>query len=420
MIREIADAAAEALRDAAEGASGEGRGGGRRRRRRSRRSSRPPRRRTIATIPRTRARARRRRARAQLRRPRSPPRSPPRRAKTRAKIAGADPAAAARAAMKAAIAAIKAAKKVLKQKKKLFRCVKELLAEIDDETLAEIRSYPRAPPLAYMVVKACLYTCGHKKFEFESWALTRKLLGEDFLDELRRLDPTAPRKEKAYAGATACMKGLKLKEVMRESKAGSLLFTWVRNFMLAQDAAHEVAVAKQSLADLEAAEEARAIAAAEAAEAAAAEAAAAAAAEAEAAAAAEGGEEGGGGARRGVDWLEKLFYPLTVGTFSSSSLFSSSPPARISSRASFARPPRPPQPARGHSFGARHVESGDADGARRRRRVQGRGRAQAVARARDVLPRKSRAVREGARGAHRSHRRRRRPTRGASPERVGS
>jgi hypothetical protein len=63
--------------------------------------------------------------------------------------------------------------------------------------------------------------------------------------------------------------------------------------MLAQDAAHEVAVAKQSLADLEAAEEARAIAAAEAAEAAAAEAAAAAAAEAEAAAAAEGGEEGG-------------------------------------------------------------------------------------------------------------------------------
>ena len=195
--------------------------------------------------------------------------------------------------MKAAIAAIKAAKKVLKQKKKLFRCVKELLAEIDDETLAEIRSYPRAPPLAYMVVKACLYTCGHKKFEFESWALTRKLLGEDFLDELRRLDPTAPRKEKAYAGATACMKGLKLKEVMRESKAGSLLFTWVRNFMLAQDAAHEVAVAKQSLADLEAAEEARAIAAAEAAEAAAAEAAAAAAAEAEAAAAAEGGEEGG-------------------------------------------------------------------------------------------------------------------------------
>ena len=138
-----------------------------------------------------------------------------------------------------------------------------------------------------MVVKACLYACGHKKFEFESWALTRKLLGEDFLDELRRLDPTAPRKEKDYAGAKACMKGLKLKEVTRESKAGSLLFAWARNFMLAQDAAHEVAVAKQSLADLEAAEEARAIAAAEAEEAAA----------AEAAAAAAGGGGGGGGGR---------------------------------------------------------------------------------------------------------------------------
>ena len=93
-----------------------------------------------------------------------------------------------------------------------------VLGELDDSDLAEIRSYPRAPKATWKVVKACLYITGHKKFEFETWALTRKQIGVEFVAEMRAADPTAGVVDsKAERGGKACLKGLKVVDVMKES-----------------------------------------------------------------------------------------------------------------------------------------------------------------------------------------------------------
>ena len=86
--------------------------------------------------------------------------------------------------------------------------VRELIDLVTDESLAEIRSLPRAPKATWRVIKAGLYMTGHKKFEFETWSLTRKQIGANYNDELKALDPTdTDRNERAWDGVHRCLQG---------------------------------------------------------------------------------------------------------------------------------------------------------------------------------------------------------------------
>ena len=190
----------------------------------------------------------------------------------------------ARAAQKA----LAAAEKNLARKQKRFDAVKPLIDVVDDDALAELRSLPRAPKATWRVVKAGLYMMGRKKFEFETWSLTRKQIVDTYNDSLKALDPTKveARDPKAWEGVHRCLKGLKDRAVMKESKVGALLFRWIEGFAGVSDAALEVSELKATIEDceneIEKAQERMAEAAADAE----------AAAEQEAAAAAAGGGEG--------------------------------------------------------------------------------------------------------------------------------
>ena len=184
--------------------------------------------------------------------------------------------------------ALAAAEKNLARKQKRFDAVKPLIDIVDDDALAELRSLPRAPKATWRVVKAGLWMTGHKKFEFETWALTRKQIVDTYNDSLKALDPmkVEARDPKAWEGVHRCLKGLKDRAVMKESKVGALLFRWIEGFAGVSDAALEVSELKATIEDceneIEKAQERMAEAAADA-EAAAAQ---------EAAAAAAGGGEG--------------------------------------------------------------------------------------------------------------------------------
>ena len=139
--------------------------------------------------------------------------------------------AALRAELATAKNSLDAAEANLDRKTKRFEVVRELIHLVTDESLAEIRSLPRAPKATWRVIKAGLYMTGHKKFEFETWSLTRKQIGSNYNDELKALDPTdTDRNERAWDGVHRCLKGVKDKAVLKESKVGALLFRWVDAF----------------------------------------------------------------------------------------------------------------------------------------------------------------------------------------------
>ena len=149
--------------------------------------------------------------------------------------------AALRVALATAKKSLVAAEANLERRTKRFEVVRELIDLVTDEALAEMRSLPRAPKATWRVIKAGLYMTGHKKFEFETWSLTRKQIGANFNDELKALDPTdTDRNERAWDGVHRCLKGVKDKDVLKESKVGALLFRWVDAFAGVSDAAVEV------------------------------------------------------------------------------------------------------------------------------------------------------------------------------------
>ena len=157
--------------------------------------------------------------------------------------------------------------------------MRDLIDLVDDAALAEMRSLPRAPKATWRVIKAGLYATGHKRFEFETWALTRKQIGPNYNDELKALDPMdTERNEKAWDGVDRCLKGVTDSAVLKESKVGALLFRWFNAFKELSDAAVNVKKIKEEIDRCEEAIEKAAEAKAEA--------------EADAAAAAAAGETG--------------------------------------------------------------------------------------------------------------------------------
>ena len=155
--------------------------------------------------------------------------------------------------MRSAQKRLAAAEKNLARKQKRFDAVKPLIDVVDDDALAELRSLPRAPKATWRVVKAGLYITGHKKFEFETWALTRKQIVDTYNDSLKALDPTKveARDPKAWEGVHRCLNGLKDRAVMKESKVGALLFRWIEGFAGVSDAALEVSELKATIEDCE-------------------------------------------------------------------------------------------------------------------------------------------------------------------------
>ena len=151
--------------------------------------------------------------------------------------------------MRSAQKRLATAEKNLARKQKRFDAVKPLIDIVDDNALAELRSLPRAPKATWRVVKAGLYMTGHRKFEFDTWALTRKQIVDTYSDSLKALDPTKvkARDPKAWEGVHRCLKGLKDRAVMKESKVGALLFRWIEGFACVSDAALEVSELKATI-----------------------------------------------------------------------------------------------------------------------------------------------------------------------------
>ena len=151
--------------------------------------------------------------------------------------------------MRSAQKRLATAEKNLARKQKRFDAVKPLIDIVDDNALAELRSLPRAPKATWRVVKAGLYMTGHRKFEFDTWALTRKQIVDTYNDSLKALDPTKvkARDPKAWEGVHRCLKGLKDRAVMKESKVGALLFRWIEGFACVSDAALEVSELKATI-----------------------------------------------------------------------------------------------------------------------------------------------------------------------------
>jgi hypothetical protein len=171
------------------------------------------------------------------------------------------------------------AEALVARNQKIFETVRDLIDLVDDAALAEMRSLPRAPKATWRVIKAGLYATGHKRFEFETWALTRKQIGPNYNDELKALDPMdTERNEKAWDGVDRCLKGITDSAVLKESKVGALLFRWFNAFKELSDAAVNVKKIKEEIDRCEEAIEKAAEAKAEA--------------EADAAAAAAAGETG--------------------------------------------------------------------------------------------------------------------------------
>jgi hypothetical protein len=171
------------------------------------------------------------------------------------------------------------AEALVARNQKIFETVRDLIDLVDDAALAEMRSLPRAPKATWRVIKAGLYATGHKRFEFETWALTRKQIGPNYNDELKALDPMdTERNEKAWDGVDRCLTGVTDSAVLKESKVGALLFRWFNAFKELSDAAVNVKKIKEEIDGCEEAIEKAAEAKAEA--------------EADAAAAAAAGETG--------------------------------------------------------------------------------------------------------------------------------
>lgn len=164
----------------------------------------------------------------------------------------------ARKAKAEAVAAAAAADDELKKKSKRLACVAALIGEMNNDALAEVKSYRRAPKATFKAVKACLYLLGHKKYEFESWPATRKLLGASLIEEVKAADPAVPLSGIGEKGVKACLKGLTDADVSRESKAGSVIFKWVECFRAAGIASAAAQRAKDAVTALEAAEAAAA------------------------------------------------------------------------------------------------------------------------------------------------------------------
>jgi hypothetical protein len=103
------------------------------------------------------------------------------------------------------------------------------------------------------VVKAGLYAAGFKKFEFDTWSLTRKLLGGEFRTKLQNLNPNdvTKRDAKAWAGVHKCLAGVTANAVVRESKVGAVLHRWVDAFVAVSDATLEVTELKTAIEDFE-------------------------------------------------------------------------------------------------------------------------------------------------------------------------
>jgi|TARA_B110000967_G_scaffold190934_1_gene216111 hypothetical protein len=136
---------------------------------------------------------------------------------------------------------------------KRLALVAHLVDLVDETALGEIRSAPRAPKQTWRVVKAGLYAAGFKKFEFDTWSLTRKLLGGEFRTKLQNLNPNdvTKRDAKAWAGVHKCLAGVTANAVVRESKVGAVLHRWVDAFVAVSDATLEVTELKTAIEDFE-------------------------------------------------------------------------------------------------------------------------------------------------------------------------
>ena len=107
--------------------------------------------------------------------------------------------------------ALEAAKANWSRKQKRFSAVDTLLDGVDDEALLEIRSLQRAPKYTWKALKAALWITGHKKYEFQTWALTRKLIGDDkIIKEFKDIDPLEMTlTDKARQGSRKCLRGIR-------------------------------------------------------------------------------------------------------------------------------------------------------------------------------------------------------------------
>lgn len=149
--------------------------------------------------------------------------------------------------------ALEAAKANLSRKQKRFTAVDTLLDGVDDEALLEIRSLQRAPKYTWKALKAALWITGHKKYEFQTWALTRKLIGDDkIIKEFKDIDPSEMTlTDKARQGSRKCLRGIRDSEIVKESKTGAVFYRWCVGFTDVAVAAHEVKSNTEALAEYE-------------------------------------------------------------------------------------------------------------------------------------------------------------------------
>jgi hypothetical protein len=149
--------------------------------------------------------------------------------------------------------ALEAAKANLSRKQKRFTAVDALLDGVDDEALLEIRSLQRAPKYTWKALKAALWLTGHKKYEFQTWALTRKLIGDDkIIKEFKDIDPLEMTlTDKARQGSRKCLRGIRDANIVKESKTGAVFYRWCVGFTDVAVASHEVKSNTEALAEYE-------------------------------------------------------------------------------------------------------------------------------------------------------------------------
>ncbi|KAK3252284.1 hypothetical protein CYMTET_38414 [Cymbomonas tetramitiformis] len=116
----------------------------------------------------------------------------------------------------------------LKQENLKLQAVNKLLLDLKSNALAELKSYPRPPKNTFKVLKAILYILGHKKNECDEWNKCRQLIDQALINRMRDYDAQQPRNANAWKGVRIATKGLLEEEVAKESKAGSILFKWVK------------------------------------------------------------------------------------------------------------------------------------------------------------------------------------------------
>merc|ERR1712070_301502 len=125
------------------------------------------------------------------------------------------------------------------------------MGDLKSSALAELKSYPRPPKQTSKVLKAILYILGHKKNECDEWNKCRQLIDQNLIQRLRDYDATQPRNANAWKNVRMAVKGLADDDVRKESKAGEILFKWVKGVEAVSDAsvAQRKAAAEAAVAE---------------------------------------------------------------------------------------------------------------------------------------------------------------------------